>query len=56
MFEERLLEDNYQALAHYQEMKPQERAALDAAERLARRFGANWLPPQYRWLEEQWRA
>jgi aryl-alcohol dehydrogenase-like predicted oxidoreductase len=56
MFEERLLEDNYQALAHYQEMKPQERAALDAAERLARGFGANWLPPQYRWLEEQWRA
>ena len=56
MFEERLLEDNYQALTHYQEMRPQERAALDAAERLARLHGANWLPPHYRWLEEQWRS
>jgi aryl-alcohol dehydrogenase-like predicted oxidoreductase len=56
MFEERLLEDNYQALTHYQEMRPQERAALDAAERLTRLHGASWLPPHYRWLEGQWRA
>jgi hypothetical protein len=54
MFEERLLEDNYQALQKYQETRPEERAALDAAKNLANQYGANWLPPEYRWLEREW--
>lgn len=56
MFEERLLEDNYAALTRYQEMLPQERAALDAAKRVAGLRGPGWLPARYRWLEEQWSA
>jgi aryl-alcohol dehydrogenase-like predicted oxidoreductase len=56
MFEDRLLEDNYKALARYQEQTPEERAALDAASRVARLAGAGWLPEHYRWLEERWRG
>jgi aryl-alcohol dehydrogenase-like predicted oxidoreductase len=54
MFEERLLEDNYQALQRYEETRPEERAALDAARSLARLYGPNWIRREYRWLEEQW--
>jgi len=56
MFQEQLLEDNYRALSTYRETRPEERAALDAAKRVAGLRGAAWLPPHYRWLEEQWRA
>jgi aryl-alcohol dehydrogenase-like predicted oxidoreductase len=56
MFQEQLLEDNYRALTSYRETRPEERAALDAARRVAALHGANWLPPHYRWLEEQWRG
>lgn len=56
MFDPQWLEDNYAALASYQQQRPEEQAALDAARRLARRRGASWLPAHYRWLEEQWRA
>jgi len=56
MFDDQWLEENHQALARYQQMRAEERAALDAASRLARRLGARWLPEHYRWLEEQWRA
>ena len=54
MFEERLLEDNYQALANYQRMGREEHAALEAARQVARLLNKSWLPAHYRWLEEQW--
>ncbi len=54
MFEERLLEDNYQALVTYQQRGPEEHAALEAARQLARLLDKAWLPPHYRWLEERW--
>ncbi len=56
MFEERLLMDNYRAMERFEEMSRDERAALDAAQRLSRLLEARWLPGNYRWLEEQWRA
>jgi aryl-alcohol dehydrogenase-like predicted oxidoreductase len=56
MFQEQLLEDNYRALTTYRETRPEEKAALDAARRLAGLYGNGWLPPHYRWLEEQWRS
>lgn len=56
MFEDRCLGDNYRALARYEEHKTEEKAALEAAARFASLLGASWLPPHYRWLEEQWRG
>jgi aryl-alcohol dehydrogenase-like predicted oxidoreductase len=56
MFEERLLEDNYKALVTYQQMGREEHAALEAARQVARLLNKTWLPPHYRWLEEQWGA
>ena len=56
MFQEQLLEDNYRALTRYWELRSEERVALDAARRVARLCEADWLPPHYRWLEEQWRV
>ena len=56
MFEERLLEDNYKALANYQQMSREEQAALEAARQVARLLNKAWLPAHYRWLEEQWGA
>jgi aryl-alcohol dehydrogenase-like predicted oxidoreductase len=56
MFEERLLEDNYHALATYQQMSHEEQAALEAARQVARLLGPMWLPTHYRWLEERWGA
>jgi len=56
MFEERLLEDNYRAMARFEEMSRDEHAALKAAERLSQLLEARWLPADYRWLEEQWRG
>ena len=56
MFEERLLEDNYKALANYQQMSCEEHAALQAARQLARLLNKSWLPAHYQWLEERWGA
>ena len=56
MFEDRQLQDNYQALTRYGAMTREEHAALGAAQELARLLGAQWLPEDYRWLEEQWRG
>jgi len=56
MFEMQLLEDNYKALERYNETKPAEMAALEAARDLAQARGAGWLPRHYQWLEEQWRG
>ncbi len=56
MFEDRLLEDNYQALTRYGALTREEHAALGAARELAQLLGAQWLPDDYRWLEDQWHA
>ncbi len=56
MFDEILLQDNYNALTRFGEMTGEERAALDSARRIAALCGSQWLPEDYRWLEEQWRA
>ena len=56
MFEDRCLEDNYRALARREALKKEETSALKAASRYASLRGANWLPPHYHWLEEEWRA
>jgi len=56
MFQEQLLEDNYQALQRFQKSGAGDRAALDAARRLAALLDRRWLPDDYHWLEEQWRA
>jgi diketogulonate reductase-like aldo/keto reductase len=54
MFEERLLEDNYKAMANYQQMGHEEHAALDAARQVAQLLDRSWLPPHYQWLQERW--
>ena len=56
IFQDQLLDDNYQALTRYQQSAPNPEPALHAARHLAALLGANWLPAEYRWLEEQWRA
>ena len=56
MFEDRLLEDNYQALTRSGAMTREEHAALGAAREVAQLLRSKWLPPDYRWLEEQWRG
>ena len=56
IFQDELLDDNYKALGRYQESAPIPVAALQAARNVAGLLGANWLPREYSWLEEQWRA
>jgi len=56
MFDEQYLLDNCLALDRYLEERPEMRAALDAAATVARLTHAEWLPTEYRWLEEQWLA
>jgi aryl-alcohol dehydrogenase-like predicted oxidoreductase len=56
MFEPRCLEENHRALAGYKKRAREETAALQAASRYASALGNRWLPPHYRWLEEEWRA
>jgi aryl-alcohol dehydrogenase-like predicted oxidoreductase len=56
MFEDRLLEDNYQALTRAGAMTREEHAALGAVRDVSQLLRARWLPDDYRWLEEQWRG
>lgn len=56
MFDEQYLLDNCLALERYAEERTETRAALDAAAAMARLTNAQWLPEEYRWLEEQWLA
>jgi hypothetical protein len=56
MFQDHELEDNYAALTQHLRLSAAEVRALDTAGRLARLRGPGWLPPSYRWLDEQWRA
>jgi predicted aldo/keto reductase-like oxidoreductase len=54
MFEDRLLEDNYKAMANYQQIGREEHAALEAARQVAKLLNKTWLPAHYQWLEERW--
>jgi aryl-alcohol dehydrogenase-like predicted oxidoreductase len=56
MVDDQFLMDNHAALSRYDELTREEHAALDAARNLTRLAGAGWLPENYQWLEEQWRA
>jgi aryl-alcohol dehydrogenase-like predicted oxidoreductase len=58
MFQQELFEDNYKALARYRDfgVSPEEKAALNAARNVAGLLNGKWLPQDYQWLEEQWRA
>ena len=56
MFDDKFVEDNYAALSRYEEISREEVAALDAARNVALLTGARWLPGEYQWLDEQWRA
>jgi aryl-alcohol dehydrogenase-like predicted oxidoreductase len=56
MFDDQWFDDNYLALTRYRERKPEERAALDAAGKVAALTGSRWLPHHYRWLDRGWRA
>jgi predicted aldo/keto reductase-like oxidoreductase len=56
MFEDRCLEDNYRALTLYEDRQREEAAVLNRASQYASMLGGNWLPPHYRWLEQEWRA
>jgi aryl-alcohol dehydrogenase-like predicted oxidoreductase len=60
MFDEQWVDDNYAALTNYRDLPRRETAALERVLHPARRLAAlevpGWLPPHYRWLEEEWRA
>lgn len=56
IFEDRLLEDDYNALTRLREMSREEHAALEAARQVAELLERKWLPEEYHWLEEQWRG
>ncbi len=56
MFDDYMVDENYQALTRYEQQSREEAAALSAAKNLADATGRGWLPPAYRWLDERWRA
>jgi aryl-alcohol dehydrogenase-like predicted oxidoreductase len=56
MTDERFVQDNCAALTRYDQLTRDEHVALESARKLTRLAGAGWLPENYQWLEEQWRA
>jgi len=56
MFEDETLEDNWAGLQRQLELSRGERAALDAASRMAAVTEGRWLPGHYRWLDERWQG
>jgi predicted aldo/keto reductase-like oxidoreductase len=56
MTDDQFVKDNCAALTRYDQMTREEHVALDSARKLTRLAGMNWLPKNYQWLEEQWRA
>jgi aryl-alcohol dehydrogenase-like predicted oxidoreductase len=56
MFDDYMVDENYQALTRYVQLSREEVSALSAAKILAEIQGRRWLPPIYRWLDERWRA
>jgi len=53
MWDDQWVDDNYKAIGRYSELRHEERAALDAAARVAKLLGPRWLPPDYQWLERR---
>ncbi len=56
MFEDYMVDDNYNALRRSLELSREERTALEAARRLADAVGPAWLPRRYRWLDREFKA
>jgi aryl-alcohol dehydrogenase-like predicted oxidoreductase len=57
MFEDQFLTDNHAALSRYHDqLTREEHTTFDAARKLTSVAGTGWLPENYQWLEEQWRA
>jgi aryl-alcohol dehydrogenase-like predicted oxidoreductase len=56
MWDHRWIDDNHAALQRYSLFGKAEKAALDAVAEVARLLGPSWLPEEYRWLEQRWRA
>ena len=56
MVDDQFLVDNIAAMSRYDQLTREEHAAFDAARKVTRLAGAGWLPKNYQWLEEQWRA
>jgi aryl-alcohol dehydrogenase-like predicted oxidoreductase len=56
MTDDQFVKDNCAALTRYDQMTREEHVALNSARKLTRLAGMNWLPKNYQWLEEQWRA
>ncbi len=54
MWEDQWVDDNYQAIGKYYQLRHEETAALDAAAKMAKLVGPSWLPPGYQWLDHQW--
>jgi len=55
-FQDQDLQDNYAALTRQLSLSHEEIAVLGDIGRMTKGFGPDWVLPQYRWLEEQWRA
>ena len=56
MFQDHELVDNHAAIQRHLQLTGNERAMLDAARTLVAARGPAWLPGQYRWLDQRWRA
>ncbi|MBI1352974.1 MAG: hypothetical protein GC160_01420 [Acidobacteria bacterium] len=56
MFEDYMIEENYQALQRSLKLSREEQAALDAARQVAWAAGPRWLPRHYQWLDREFRA
>ena len=56
MFEDYMLDENYQALQRSLVLSQEERSALDSARQVAAAAGSRWLPRHYRWLDREFKA
>ena len=56
MFDDYMVEDNYQALQRSLTLNRDEQSTLKAARKVADAMGPGWLPPHYRWLDREFRA
>jgi aryl-alcohol dehydrogenase-like predicted oxidoreductase len=56
MFEDYMVEENYQALQRSLALSREEHAALDAARQVVDAAGSRWLPRHYRWLDREFKA
>ncbi len=56
MFQEHEVDENYAALQTHLKLSQNAGDALDAARKLCKVYGRDWLPPHYRWLDRRWRV